>query len=147
MSVSVTTIGFTQTTAEQFFARLQAAGVQTVFDVRLHNTSQLAGFAKAEDLKFFLERVAGIGYRHLPLLAPDETMLKTLKTQKDDWSVYAAQFTDLLAARRVETQLSPAEFDGACLLCSEKTPHHCHRSLVVAYLNQKWGEVLRVRHL
>ena len=48
--MEIYTIGFTQTTAEHFFGRLKAAGVQRLLDVRLNNSSQLAGFAKAKDL-------------------------------------------------------------------------------------------------
>jgi uncharacterized protein (DUF488 family) len=51
--INVSTIGFTQTTAEQFFELLREGGVKKVFDLRLHNTSQLAGLAKADDLAYF----------------------------------------------------------------------------------------------
>ncbi|HCO95232.1 MAG TPA: hypothetical protein DIU00_14990 [Phycisphaerales bacterium] len=54
------TIGFTKKSAEEFFTCLQKAGVSRVVDIRLNNTSQLAGFAKAPDLKYFLHAIAGI---------------------------------------------------------------------------------------
>src|SRR5258706_4058774 len=76
-SLAVSTIGFTKTSAEDFFARLTGASVRRVLDVRLHNTSQLAGFAKSDDLAFFLRKVAGIEYRHVPILAPEEKMLSS----------------------------------------------------------------------
>ena len=63
---TIATIGFTKTTAEDFFERLVKAGVKKVIDVRLHNTSQLAGFAKAEDLAYFLSKIGDIEYAHLP---------------------------------------------------------------------------------
>lgn len=144
---TVATIGFTQTTAESFFDRLLGAGVRRVVDVRLHNTSQLAGFAKAEDLAYFLGRIGGIGYEHQPLLAPTDDMLKAYKKEKGDWSVYEGRFMGLLAQRRVEERLRPALLDGACLLCSEAKAHHCHRRLVCEYLNARWGGALSVRHL
>lgn len=143
----VTTIGFTQTTAKAFFERLKAADVRSVVDVRLHNTSQLAGFAKAEDLAYFLQAIGGIAYRHEPLLAPSDDILKAFKKQKGDWRVYERQFLDLMTERRIEDRLRPEAFDGACLLCSEATPHHCHRRLVCEYLNGKWNDRLKVRHL
>jgi len=37
--------------------------------------------------------------------------------------------------------LSKKQFNGACLLCSEATPEHCHRRLVAEYLQNKWGGV------
>uniref|UniRef100_B0SYY9 DUF488 domain-containing protein n=1 Tax=Caulobacter sp. (strain K31) TaxID=366602 RepID=B0SYY9_CAUSK len=143
----VCTIGFTQTSAKGFFDRLKAAGVRSVIDVRLHNTSQLAGFAKADDLAFFLGEIGGMSYRHEPLLAPSDDILKAFKRDKGDWRVYEARFLGLMAERQIETRLEPTLFDQACLLCSEAAPHHCHRRLVCEYLNGKWDGRLKVRHL
>lgn len=148
MPVNMTTIGFTKSNAENFFERLKKAGVKKLIDVRLHNTSQLAGFAKADDLAYFLKQICGVQYVHQPVLAPTDQMLKAYKKEKGDWSVYENQFISLMAERRIETRLKPEMFDGACLLCSEATPHHCHRRIVCEYLNDKWGGgALQVRHL
>ncbi|HLJ61303.1 MAG TPA: DUF488 domain-containing protein [bacterium] len=143
----VCTIGFTRTTAEHFFERLLNAGVQKVMDVRLHNTSQLAGFAKAGDLEYFLRKIGNVRYTHEPLLAPTDEIMKTYKQQKGDWSAYRARFFALMRARRVEDQIRPEMLEGACLLCSEATPEHCHRRLVCEYLNEKWHGILSVTHL
>ena len=145
--VVVATIGFTQSTAEHFFERLIGAGVRKVVDVRLHNTSQLAGFAKAEDLAWFLRRLGGIDYAHEPLLAPTDTMLKAYRKEKGDWDDYARRFRALMAERRVEQYFSPEALAGSCLLCSEATPHRCHRRLVCEYLNETWDGALTMRHL
>lgn len=144
---SVSTIGFTQTTAEGFFERLLKAGVKRVVDVRLHNTSQLAGFAKSDDLAYFLKKIGGIQYAHLPLLAPTDSMLKAFKKEKGDWEVYQGRFLELMAERQIEKKLRPELFEGVCLLCSEATPHLCHRRLVCEYLNDKWDGALDVQHL
>jgi uncharacterized protein (DUF488 family) len=145
--VNVSTIGFTQTSAEQFFERLLRGGVKKVLDVRLHNTSQLAGFAKADDLAYFLKKISDIQYVHQPLLAPTDPMLKAYKKDKGDWGVYEGRFLALMAERKIEDRFKPELFHAACLLCSEATPHHCHRRLVCEYLNDKWGGTLAVRHL
>jgi uncharacterized protein (DUF488 family) len=144
---AVSTIGFTKTTAERFFDRLLKAGVKKVVDVRLHNTSQLAGFAKANDLAYFLEKIGGIQYAHQPLLAPTDSMLKAYKKQKGDWSAYEEHFLRLMSERQIESRFRPETLDGVCLLCSEDRPHHCHRRLVCEYLNKKWDGALEVRHL
>ncbi|WP_439373852.1 DUF488 domain-containing protein [Bradyrhizobium sp. DASA03120] len=146
-TVDVFTIGFTQSNAERFFNRLEKAGVRTVIDVRLHNTSQLAAFAKADDLAFFLQKINNIRYVHQPLLAPTDAMLKAYKKEKGDWGVYEGRFLDLMGERKIEQRLKPEMFEGACLLCSEALPHHCHRRLVCEYLNDKWNGALSVRHL
>ena len=144
---AVSTIGFTRTTAEGFFERLLTAGVRKVVDVRLHNTSQLAGFAKAEDLAYFLEKIGGIGYVHQPLLAPTDPMLKAYRKEKGNWPAYEERFLGLMSERHIEDRFKPEMLEGACLLCSEATPHRCHRRLVCEYLNQKWDGALDVRHL
>ena len=146
-SAAVSTIGFTKTTAEGFFERLLESGVKRIIDVRLHNTSQLAGFAKSDDLAYFLKKIGGIEYVHELLLAPTDAMLKAYKKEKGDWDAYEARFMTLMAKRQIENRLKPEMLDGTCLLCSEATPHHCHRRLVCEYLNDKWNGALGVRHL
>lgn len=140
------TIGFTKKTAEQFFTKLKAAGVARVLDVRLNNSSQLAGFTKRDDLAYFLRAIDGLGYHHLPELAPTQDILTAFKTEKGDWSVYEPKFMELMRARRIEDTVPKELFDGGCLLCSEDKPHHCHRRLVADYLAEKWGGV-EVVHL
>ena len=146
-SVDLATIGFTKTTAAGFFSRLKSVGIKKVIDVRLHNTSQLAGFAKADDLTYFLKEICGAQYVHEPLLAPTDDILKAFKRDKGDWSVYESSFIRLMEQRKIENRLMPEMFRGGCLLCSEDKPHHCHRRLVCEYLNAKWDGVLTVRHL
>jgi uncharacterized protein (DUF488 family) len=143
----IATIGFTQSSAAHFFERLIGAGVRKVLDVRLHNTSQLAGFAKAGDLAWFLRRLGNIGYTHEPLFAPTDAMLKGYRTEKRGWDTYEAQFGALMRERRIEEHFSPEGLDGSCLLCSEASPHRCHRRLVCDYLNKAWNGALTVRHL
>jgi uncharacterized protein (DUF488 family) len=145
--IDISTIGFTKTSASRFFERIKKAGVTKVVDVRLHNTSQLAGFAKAEDLAYFLKEICQVPYVHEPRLAPTDDILKAYKRDKGDWNLYQNQFMKLMAERKIENRLQPAELQGACLLCSEATPHHCHRRLVCDYLNEKWAGGLKVRHL
>lgn len=141
------TIGFTQTSAEFFFERLMRSNSRRLIDVRLNNSSQLAGFAKAQDLEYFLRTIGRIEYVHEPLLAPTQEILNAYRKQKGDWSVYEQRFLDLMAQRRIEDRLSPNLFDQACLLCSEAKAHHCHRRLVAEYLNDRWGQFLQVVHL
>jgi uncharacterized protein (DUF488 family) len=145
--VCLSTIGFTKTSAERFFERLLNAGVKKVVDVRLHNTSQLAGFAKADDLAYFLKRIGGIEYVHQPLLAPLDSMLKAYRKESGEWHTYEERFLALMSERQIENRYKREAFDRACLLCSEATPHHCHRRLVCDYLNEKWDGALEVKHL
>ena len=128
------TIGFTKKSAEAFFTKLTDAGVRRVIDVRLNNTSQLAGFAKRNDLEYFLRAIGDIDYVPCPLLAPTRPMLDAYKKEKGDWSVYEKRFLGLMTERRIEAELTPDLLEDGCLLCSEDKPHHCHRRLVAEYL-------------
>ncbi len=140
------TIGFTKKTAQQFFDTLQRAGAKRVVDVRLNNVSQLAGFAKRDDLAFFLKEICGMDYVHVPDLAPTQDMLDDYKKRKGDWKTYETRFLDLMDKRRIEERVPKELIAEGCLLCSEDKPHHCHRRLVAEYLRQHWGD-LEISHL
>lgn len=144
--MKVFTIGFTKKSAREFFTKLRNAQVKRLIDVRLNNVSQLAGFAKREDLRYFLDAICGISYFHIPELAPTQEMLTAYRKGGGDWSAYEQRFIELIAQRRIENVISPETIAGACLLCSEETPEHCHRRLVVEYLAGKWGK-LEIEHL
>ncbi len=145
MTPQLYTIGFTKKSAERFFTLLTGAGVRRLLDVRLNNTSQLAGFAKRDDLAYFLRAIGGIEYVAVPALAPEAEMLATYR-QRGDWASYERQYLALLARRAVERTLPPALFDGGCLLCSEATAERCHRRLAAEYLRAAWGD-LAITHL
>jgi uncharacterized protein (DUF488 family) len=145
--VELFTIGFTRTTAESFFGRLADAGVRRVLDVRLSNTSQLAGFAKAQDLPYFLDHLVGAAYEHEPLLAPTPELFEARKRRGGGWPEFARGFLALMEERRVEERLSPADFElPTALLCSEARAEECHRSLVCDHLARHWRNV-RAVHL
>ncbi|HEV2416250.1 MAG TPA: DUF488 domain-containing protein [Terriglobia bacterium] len=135
------TIGFTKKSAETFFTRLTNAGVKRLVDVRLNNVSQLAGFTKRDDLRYFTRVICNIDYIHLPDLAPTQDILDAYKKQKGDWGLYERQFLDLMRSRHIEDKAPRDMLDGDCLLCSEEKPDHCHRRLVAEYLKEKWGNV------
>lgn len=143
----VHTIGFTQRPAADFFGALRQAGVRRVVDVRLRATSQLAGFAKARDLAFFLRELVGAEYVHVPSLAPDEATFQAYKNDATmPWDEYAARYVDLLARRRVEDD-APAFDVPTALLCSERTADRCHRRLAAEYLRDRRGDAREIVHL
>jgi len=145
--VEIYSIGFTQTTAEHFFGRLKRAGVKRLLDVRLNNSSQLAGFAKARDLPYFLGELAAAEYEHAPVLAPTKDLLDGYRKEKKGWAWYEDAFLDLMATRRIEETLDQAAFEQhTALLCSEATAEKCHRRLVCEYLARHWSDV-RAVHL
>jgi uncharacterized protein (DUF488 family) len=135
------TIGFTKKSAATFFSKLQASGAKRLVDVRLNNVSQLAGFAKKDDLKYFLHEICRMDYVHLPALAPTQDMLDEFKKQKGEWAAYERKFRDLMKTRKIEETVARDVVADGCLLCSEEAPTHCHRRLVAEYLRDHWGDV------
>jgi uncharacterized protein (DUF488 family) len=140
------TIGFTQKSAEQFFSLLQRAGVRRLIDTRLNNRSQLAGFSKADDLRYFLKAIGSIDYRHATEMAPTQDMLDRYKKLKGSWPEYEREFNSLIEGRNLAAHVRDEDLDHACLLCSEHEPDHCHRRLVAEYLRRHDPEI-EIHHL
>ncbi len=141
------TIGFTGKTAEQFFELLKNSGASTLIDVRLNNTSQLAGFSKKEDLRFFLKQICNMNYIEMTDLAPEADLLKNYKNKVIGWNEYEMRYREMLAKRSVERRIEASILRDSCLLCSEHKPHHCHRRVALEYLNENWGGSLQIKHL
>lgn len=146
-TINLFTIGFTQKSAEQFFETLIEAGVKRVIDTRLNNVSQLAGFAKQKDLKYFLSKLGRIDYIHLLDLAPTPDILDDYKKKRISWEDYEIEFNNAIAQRQIEQKISPELLQNGCLLCSEAKPHKCHRRLVAEYLQQKLDVPITIHHL
>jgi len=146
MEIVIYTIGFAEKTACEFFTKLKDSGVRAVIDVRLNNTSQLAGFTKEQDLPYLLQEIGGIKYIHKPELAPTKDILDAYKKKEIDWSEYEKQFRRLLLERRIENVITPQNADKSCLLCSEPKPDKCHRRLTAEYLRELW-EGVKIVHL
>lgn len=142
----VFTIGFTKKSLERFVTLLKAAGVTTLVDTRLRNTSQLAGWSKYPDFSFMLKEGFQIDYEHHPRLAPTADMLDRYK-KDHDWARYEVEFKQLLDDRNPKSEcLELLEKGTICLLCTEPTPERCHRRLVAEYIQEIDGGV-SIRHL
>ncbi|MBY5162159.1 DUF488 domain-containing protein [Nitriliruptoria bacterium AS10] len=140
--MEIFTIGFTQRTAASFFTTLEQAGIERLVDVRRHNTSQLAGFAKRDDLAWFLDRILGAEYVHRPEAAPTSELLASWRAGDLAWEDFATSYRDQIATDRIDDLFSPDDFARpTVLLCSERDPDHCHRRLLVEHLDAHWGDV------
>lgn len=145
--MNIYTIGFTKKNAETFFKFIRSSNIKTIIDVRLNNVSQLSGFAKKDDLKFFLRELCSTEYIHAPELTPTKEILDPYKDGKMTWQVYEDKFLNLMAKRNIEKTIRPELLDQGCLLCSEHEPHMCHRRLVAEYLNKNSTLNLTIKHL
>jgi len=144
---TVYTIGTTQKPLEKFICLLQQAEVDAIVDIRLRNTSQLAGYSKRDDLAFLLREGFGIEYEHRPELAPTAEIMDAFKKDKD-FEAYEKAFLAVLAERDA-TAIGRgllSRLQRPCLLCAEPTPDGCHRRLVAEWWAERLPDV-EVVHL
>jgi uncharacterized protein (DUF488 family) len=139
--VRLFTIGFTQRSAEDFYGTLKRENVVRLIDVRLNNSSQLSGFAKREDLRFFLREICGADYVHELRLAPEPDDLKSYRAGGLSWEEYERRYVSTLRKRGAENLPRASFVDRSVLLCSERRPAQCHRRLAAEYLAAAWGDV------
>jgi uncharacterized protein (DUF488 family) len=139
--IKLFTIGFTKKNAEAFFEKLKKIGVVKLIDIRLNNVSQLAGFTKKDDLKYFLKQILSCNYVHEPFFAPTKEILDAYKKKEISWPEYEKRFNDLLISRKSHALISFSELHMACLLCSEPTPDKCHRRLVAEFFKNNFKNI------
>ena len=132
--IKLYTIGFTGKPAEKFFNLLTNSDVKKVVDTRINNVSQLAGFAKGSDLKFFVKKIGNMGYEHNIDFAPTKELLSRYRDKKMNWQEYEIEYLNLLDMRKVSQKTDIEKLHENCLLCSEHTPEKCHRRLLAEYL-------------
>lgn len=138
------TIGFTKKSAETFFKLLQQNNIKRVIDVRLNNSSQLAGFTKGTDLKYFLKTIGNIDYFHEEIFAPTKDILNGYKKGDIDWFTYEKEYENLMIERNILAYIEEkgeSFWKNACLLCSEETPTNCHRRLAVSEILSIYPEL------
>ncbi len=141
--MEIYTIGFTKKSAEEFFHALKKAGIKRLIDIRLNNSSQLAGFTKQDDLAFFLKELCDAEYVHKPTFAPTKEILDGYKKKKITWEEYERRFKKLMTDRKLDEVIDKDLFNvPTVLLCSEPKPDKCHRRLVAEYLKEKWEETI-----
>lgn len=145
--ITLYTIGFTKKNAEHFFNLLRNNGVKQLVDVRISNSSQLAGFAKGKDLEYFVKEICHIPYIHIADFAPTKELLDQWHKQEVTWDEYERIYTKMLTDKDILRKHGVKPFDGSCFLCSEDTPEQCHRRLLVEYMKKHSKELVEIIHL
>ena len=145
--VTLYTIGFTKKSAAEFFNLLRDNHVKQLVDVRISNSSQLAGFAKGKDLEFFVKEICHIPYKHITDFAPTKDLLDKWHKEEVTWQEYEGIYTSMLKERDILRKYGLKAFDEACFLCSEDTPEQCHRRLLAEYLQKNSKEKVEIVHL
>jgi len=103
--IKLYTIGFTGKTAEMFFSLLRNNSVKKIVDTRLNNVSQLAGFAKGADLKFFAGEIGHMDYEHNVELAPTKELLSRYREKKMSWQDYEREYLNVLDMRNIAQKI------------------------------------------
>ena len=136
------TMGYTQKTAETFFNLINYKGIKRLVDIRLHPNTQLAGFTKQSNLQYFLKRLCGCDYIHVPAMAPSKGLFDDYKKNGLEWCDYECRFNDLIGQRKIERLINENEIDDACLLCCEPEATNCHRRLVAEHFQNTFNDIL-----
>ena len=125
------TIGYEATTMPDFLAALKQAGVERVIDVRALPLSRRPGFSKTP-LRVALEDV-GIEYVHLKALGTpaDGRAAARAGRHADLERIYAGQLELPEAMAQGAQMLDLAAEKPSALLCFEREPAHCHRTLLL----------------
>ena len=146
MTPELFTIGYQGYDFEDFARLLNARGIRVLVDVRHSARSRNRGFAK-EALKRGLER-EHVGYVHMPELGAPPAIRNILKGT-EDFRLFAKAYRKHLAARKGALQRlhDLAMSQRSCLMCMEKNPEHCHRSIASAIVSRMNGQAIRIQHL
>jgi uncharacterized protein (DUF488 family) len=145
--MKIYTIGFRQKSAEKFFSLLKGHEISQLIDIRENNTSQLSGFTKRDDLRFFSKEIINASYVYVPELSPNKNIRERYKETKD-WEEYERNFLELLDKRDAVNLLKEIQFiHPFVLLCSEPKPDKCHRRLVVEFIKKNIYKDAEIIHL
>lgn len=144
--IQLYTIGFTKKPAETFFTLLKDSGIDRLIDTRINNVSQLSGFAKGTDLKYFAGELVNISYEHKIDFAPTKELLSLYRIKKLTWPEYEIEYLNLLDTRKIAQKINIEKLHKNCLLCSEHKPEKCHRRLLAEYLQQVRNDI-QITHL
>lgn len=147
--MEIYTIGFTQKSAQEFFEKIKNKNIELLLDIRLNNTSQLAGFAKGKDLEYFLKEICNCEYAHDEIFAPTKELLNSYRASKVSWKEYEDVFAKIMNNRQIEERFKKLyiNYEKVCLLCSEPTAEQCHRRLVAEYLQKHYDKNVKVVHI
>src|SRR5687768_2145006 len=129
--VRIFTIGYEGATQDQFVAALVKAGVERVIDVRAFPLSRKPGFSK--NVLAAALKEAGIDYIHLKALGtPPEGREAARKGDRAGLArVYAGQLETPEALVQSAEMLKLAREKPSALLCFERDPAMCHRTLLI----------------
>lgn len=129
-------IGYVHKSAKQFFEEIKEHKMEIVIDIRLSNTSQLAGFTKKNDLAYFLEEICGCAYEHRLDLAPTKEMIDGYKSKSIPREEFERRYCKIVRDRGAISDFADkyGEYERIGLLCSGADITSCHQQLLSTML-------------
>jgi len=133
-------IGYAHKSAKQFFEEIKEHKIEIVVDIRLGNTSQLAGFTKKDDLAYFLDEICGCDYEHRPDLAPTKDLIDGYKSKTVTREEFGRRYCEIIRDRDSGVLGFADKYRGyerICLLCSGADITSCHQQLLSSMLAEQ----------
>lgn len=144
--MNIFTIGYTKKSAQTFFELINENKIDVVIDIRLYNSTQLAGFSKSKDLKYFLKKICECEYIAAPEFAPTAKLFNDYKNGNINWQEYEIAYNELMHTHMNLDFFRAFPNKKICFLCAESTPDYCHRRLLAEMLADIYDNVI-ITHL
>lgn len=132
--------------AQEFFNIINDNKIDILADIRLYNSTQLAGFSKSQDLKYFLKQICNCNYIALQEFAPTRSLFDNYKKGYIEWNEYEKIYNDFLNTHAKLDFFVAFQDKRICLLCAEDTPKCCHRRLLAEKIANTYDSVV-ITHL
>lgn len=140
---TIATIGYQGAAPARFIEALQEAGIEMLVDVRAAPWSRRPEFVQRALAAMLAE--AGIAYGHRPVLGNPEKGRQAAKAGESYQTIYNAHLDTAPARTAIAALAAEAPVRRLCLMCMERDPAHCHRSLLADRLARDFG--VAVDHL
>ena len=127
-----------ETSAKEFFTKLQTWNVDLVLDARLHNTNQLAGFTKERDLDYFVHTIVHADYVHDTLFAPAQDVLGVYLKGKLPYEQFFADYRAEMEERDAIPQFLQryGEYDSIALVGTATHKRRSHVEVLQALVEE-----------
>jgi uncharacterized protein (DUF488 family) len=140
------TVGYEGLGISDFTEKLIDSGISFLVDVREIPLSRKKGFSKSKLAEYLNDH--NIGYMHLRDLGSPKELRRKLK-EDGDYPSFFAEFSKYVRTKKeaIEQLYSVVSEKKCCIMCFEKEPENCHRSIVADEIKRRDGNGLVIKHL
>ncbi len=143
---SLYTIGYEGKSIDGFISHLKQSGISTLVDVREIPISRKKGFSKTILSQHLKEH--NIEYLHFKELGSPRELRKKVYVD-NDYEYFFKEYSKYVKTRLniIEKLYGIITSEICCLMCFEKEPQYCHRSIVAEEIKNRDGNGLKINHL